>query len=145
MASDEAPAPPLGTDLEQQLVALALEARTQAYAPYSHFQVGAALLAESGKIYMGCNVENASYGLCLCAERNAIAAAIAAGERRFRAIAVVGGCHVPASPCGACRQVMVEFSPAMEVIMAPAESPERVERTTAAALLPNYFSFGTNS
>lgn len=144
MAQDETPASQLDPDLERKLVALALEVRTRAYAPYSHFPVGAAVLAESGKIYLGCNVENASYGLCLCAERNAIAAAIAGGERQFRAIAVVGGNRTPASPCGACRQVLVEFSPAMQVIMAPAEAPDQLVRSTAAALLPNYFSFGTN-
>lgn len=145
MAQHETPATPLDPDLERKLVALALEARTRAYAPYSNFHVGAAVLAESGNIYVGCNVENASYGLCICAERNAMAAAIAGGDRRFRAIAVVGGNRAPASPCGACRQVMVEFSPAMQVIMAPAQAPEQLVRTTAAALLPNYFSFGTNS
>ncbi len=91
------------------LISEAWRVRANAHAPYSHFQVGAALLAEDGRVFLGCNVENISYGLTNCAERVAIGAAIAAGVRKFRAIAVVADTAVPISPCGACRQVMAEF------------------------------------
>ncbi|MGB9692861.1 MAG: cytidine deaminase, partial [Candidatus Sumerlaeaceae bacterium] len=83
-----------------------------------------------------------SYGLSLCAERNALAAAIAAGERKFVAMAVVGGTEQPATPCGACRQVMVEFAPNMTVLLATPTNLEQPERTTAQELLPRYFTFG---
>ena len=84
----------------------ALEVRKNAYTPYSHFKVGAALLASSGKIYTGCNVENVSYGMACCAERNTIFAAVAAGERSFEALCVAAGGAEPVAPCGACRQVI---------------------------------------
>jgi cytidine deaminase len=87
----------------------AWQARERAYAPYSNFAVGAALLAADGRIFSGCNVENISYGLTMCAERVAIGAALAAGARDFVAMAVVADTAVPISPCGACRQVMAEF------------------------------------
>lgn len=92
-----------------QLVAAAWEAREAAYAPYSNFTVGAALLATDGRIFLGCNVENISYGLTNCAERVAIGVAVAAGARKFVAVAVVADTGVPISPCGACRQVLAEF------------------------------------
>ena len=92
-----------------QLVEAAWRARDAAYAPYSNFAVGAALLATDGRIFLGCNVENISYGLTNCAERVAIGAAIAAGVREFVAVAVVADTGVPISPCGACRQVLAEF------------------------------------
>ena len=93
---------------EQELFALAKEARENAYAPYSDFKVGAALLGESGTIYLGCNVENASFGLTVCAERVALFKAVSEGERVFKAIAIYAGSKsVP--PCGACLQVMAEF------------------------------------
>ena len=92
-----------------QLVAAAWQAREAAYAPYSNFAVGAALLATDGRIFLGCNVENISYGLTNCAERVAIGAAVAAGARKFVAVAVVADTGVPISPCGACRQVLAEF------------------------------------
>ena len=92
-----------------KLVAAAWQAREAAYAPYSNFAVGAALLAKDGRIFMGCNVENISYGLTNCAERVAIGAAVAAGVREFIAVAVVADTGVPISPCGACRQVLAEF------------------------------------
>ncbi|MES2921126.1 MAG: cytidine deaminase [Verrucomicrobiota bacterium] len=92
-----------------QLVKAAWQAREAAYAPYSNFWVGAALLGKDGRIFLGCNVENISYGLTNCAERVAIGAAVAAGVREFLAVAVVADTGVPISPCGACRQVLAEF------------------------------------
>lgn len=91
------------------LIDSAWQAREAAYAPYSNFQVGAALMAEDGRTFLGCNVENISFGLTNCAERVAIGAAVAAGVRKFVAVAVVADTGVPVSPCGACRQVLAEF------------------------------------
>jgi len=108
-----------------------------AYAPYSRFPVGAAVLAGSGRIYSGCNVENASYGLCNCAERTAIFAAVAAGERKIRAVAVFTPTPAPTAPCGACRQVIHEFGPGVPVVSVCATS-RRLE-SDAAALLPLAF------
>jgi cytidine deaminase len=90
-------------------------ARERAYAPYSKFAVGAALLADSGVIFTGCNVENVSFGLTICAERVAVSAAISAGCRQFSGIAVVADTEVPVIPCGACRQFLAEFSPSLAV------------------------------
>jgi len=93
----------------QPLIDQAWEARERAYAPYSDFKVGAALLSEDGRVFTGCNVENLSYGLTICAERVAIGSAVAAGATKFVGVAVVADTAVPISPCGACRQVMSEF------------------------------------
>ena len=93
----------------QMLYAAAVVARQNSYSPYSRFAVGAAVRTAAGRIYGGCNVENASYGLCCCGERNAIFAAVCAGERDLDAICVVADTQQPVSPCGACRQVMSEF------------------------------------
>lgn len=121
------------------LVAAARAVRRQAHAPYSKFKVGAAVRDERGRIHVGCNVENASYGLTVCAERNAVAAAVAAGARRVRAVAVASGARPPASPCGACRQVIAELGGAdTEVLIAGATGP--ASRTTLRALLPRAFS-----
>lgn len=119
------------------LVAAAAAARRRAHAPYSNFAVGAALLDSSGRVHVGCNVENASYGLTICAERNAVAAAVAAGASRFVAIAVVTDATPPASPCGACRQVLAEFGD-MPVVLANPEG-EQV-RTSVSDLLPHAFT-----
>ena len=114
------------------LVELAWETRLKAHAPYSQFQVGAALLASDGRVFTGCNVENLSYGLTMCAERVAIGAAIAAGANQFEAVAVVADTGVPISPCGACRQVMAEFG-VPKVLLA--NRAERLE-FTLEELLP---------
>lgn len=100
----------------KELYAKALEARENAYAPFSGFKVGAALLTEDGRIYTGVNIENSSYGATICAERTAFVKAISEGHRDFKAIAVTAGSEEEALPCGICRQFMYEFSPEMEVI-----------------------------
>jgi cytidine deaminase len=123
---------------QNKLLKRALQVRELAYAPYSRYHVGAALLGASGKIYAGCNVENASYGLTVCAERTAIFKAVCEGEREFVALAVVtsnGG-----SPCGACRQVILEFMDPAAPIFLGDVLLEHVEQTTAGALLPNGFT-----
>jgi cytidine deaminase len=119
----------------EELIARAALARENAYAPYSEYPVGAALLTRSGKIYLGANVENASYSLTVCAERIAIFKAVSEGEREFEALAVVtsnGG-----SPCGACRQVLREFAPDLRIYIADAEGNHR--RTSVSELLPDSF------
>ncbi len=113
-----------------------MDAREKAYAPYSGFRVGAALLTRSGRVFTGANVENASYGLSVCAERVAAFKAVAEGEREFEAIAVATGNGV--LPCGACRQVLNEFGPDMRVIVADAEGNMRTYRLSD--LLPGGFT-----
>ena len=98
-----------------RLVALAREMLAHSYAPYSRFSVGAALEADTGEVFTGCNVENASYGLTICAEQNAVAAAVARGRRRFRRLVVVTGGQRAVAPCGRCRQVLAEFGTDMVV------------------------------
>jgi cytidine deaminase len=123
------------------LRATAEAARAHAHAPYSGFRVGAALLAEDGRVFAGANCENASYPLGLCAERAAVAAAVTAGARRFLAIAVVAGGAAAATPCGGCRQVLAEFAPSFEVRCYAAGGDAEV-RATVAALLPAAFDAG---
>lgn len=127
----------LTEDHIERLIATAIAAKKCAHAPYSGFAVGAALLLDNGTVVSGCNVENASFGLTVCAERNAVAAAVAGGARRFRAIAVVTDVSPPASPCGACRQVLAEFGDCTVVLANPAGN--RVV-TSVSELLPDAFS-----
>ena len=101
---------------QEELLSAAREARTRAYAPYSEFTVGAALDVGDGHVFFGSNVENASYGLTICAERSAVSSAISGGFREFEAIAIAGPDGTDTSPCGACRQVLAEFNPEMQVI-----------------------------
>jgi cytidine deaminase len=121
----------------ETLIAAARQARENAHAPYSNFRVGAALRAQSGRIYTGCNVENASYGLTLCAERVAIFKAMSEGERGFDAIAVVTDTATLTPPCGACRQIIWEFCGDVEILLANLEG--KVERERAGKLLPRPF------
>ncbi|MFN2363451.1 MAG: cytidine deaminase [Halarsenatibacteraceae bacterium] len=125
-------------EIIEKLKQKAQEAREQAYVPYSEFPVGAALLTVNGNIYTGCNIENASFSLTNCAERTAIFKAVSAGETEFKAMAIVGDTPGPVSPCGACRQVMNEFSPEMGIHLY--NLAEAKEFTTAAELLPGFFS-----
>jgi cytidine deaminase len=122
------------------LVSAARAVRREAHAPYSKFRVGAAVVDEKGRLHVGCNVENASYGLTVCAERNAVAAAVASGARRVIAVAVASGARPPASPCGACRQVLAEFAaPGVPVFIAGPSGP--AAETSVGALLPATFRF----
>lgn len=115
----------------------AWEARRNAYAPYSHFPVGAAVLAEDGRIYTGCNVENAAFGATLCAERVAVGQAVTAGQRRLVAVAVVADTPSPTTPCGTCRQVLSEFAADTVVIV---DNGRGRWRFPLESLLPEAFS-----
>jgi cytidine deaminase len=123
---------------EAELVEQARRARLNAYAPYSGFRVGACILARSGKIYLGCNVESASFSPTCCAERTALFAAVAAGEREFSAIAVACDGERPAWPCGVCRQSLIEFSAEMDVIAAGKAGGW--EKAKLSELLPRAFT-----
>jgi len=121
----------------EELILAALEAQQRAYCPYSNFPVGAALRTVTGRIFQGVNVENASFGLTLCAERVAASAAVAAGEREFLELAVASRGGV--SPCGACRQFLAEFHPHLCIVMIDSSRPTEVHETTLAHLLPARF------
>ncbi len=125
-------------DNKKQLLLAARKARRKAYAPYSKFHVGSAVLGGNGKIYSGCNVENASFGLTCCAERNAVFAMIADGERNIRELLVIGESEEFLPPCGACRQVIVEFAPPTAVLhMCNKKGASR--STTVGELVPFIF------
>lgn len=122
----------------EALVQAAIAARARAYAPYSHFSVGAAVQSAGGSVYPGCNIENAAYGPSICAERVALASAYAAGDRPIAALAVVTPTDGPASPCGICRQVIAELAPDAVVVLANLRGARRI--TTPQELLPFGFS-----
>lgn len=128
----------MNDDQRRRMVEGAIEVRKHAYAPFSNFFVGAAILTEDDQIFLGCNIENASFGATVCAERVAAGTAIAAGVRKWQGIAVatVGG----ASPCGVCRQFLAEFAPEMTVVIVDCETM-RERETTVGALLPDRFVF----
>jgi cytidine deaminase len=119
------------------LLSIAAEARERAYAPYSHFRVGAAIACRDGTVFSGCNVENASYGLTVCAERVAVFTAVSNGASDFDAIALVTDTDEPVAPCGACRQVLAEFNPAIMVVMGTVKG--KVRKTSLEELLPDPF------
>lgn len=120
-----------------RLVEKALEARKQSYSPYSKFAVGAALEAEDGTVITGANVENASYGLSICAERVALVKAVSQGIKKFKKMAVVADTPKPVSPCGMCRQMLIEFAPDLELILANLKG--QAEKVELSALLPRAF------
>lgn len=125
----------------EELIEKAKEARKLAYVPYSEFGVGAALLTEDDELYLGCNIENAAYSMCNCGERTAIFKAVSEGKRHFKKLAVVADTDRPVPPCGACRQVMIEFcDPEMVVILSNIKGD--VEQTTVHELLPGAFNVG---
>lgn len=124
----------------EALMAAARAAVGRAYAPYSSYRVGAAVLTEDGRIFAGANVENASYGLTICAERSAVFAAVAAGARRLRAVAIASDRDPAPVPCGACRQVLAEFAPPDTPIFVVASSGA-IRRFRLGALLPHGFAF----
>ncbi len=123
----------------EKLAGMAIEAAGKAYAPYSKFKVGAALLAEDGRIFTGCNVENASYGLTNCAERTAVFKGVSEGARRFTALAIAGGEGDVAMPCGACRQVLAEFLPPEAPVRCVSLDGSIVRDFTVGGLLPGTF------
>ncbi|MDP2892297.1 MAG: cytidine deaminase [Bacillota bacterium] len=121
---------------DEKLIVLAKQAQENAYAPYSHFRVGAALLGRSGRVYTGCNVENASYGAAVCGERTAVYKAISEGERDFARIAVASSSGEITYPCGICLQVLAEFSPEIEVLLS---NGREVQKYKLSELLPHPF------
>jgi cytidine deaminase len=124
-------------NLEPQLVQLALNAQRQAYAPYSNFQVGAAIRTPSGEVFCGCNVENASYGLTSCAERAAVCAMVAGGHRQIELVVIASRGGV--TPCGACRQILAEFGLNYDVILIDSENQKVHQRWAMQDLLPGAF------
>lgn len=125
--------------MADSLIDAARMAQERAYAPYSRYRVGAAVEAADGTVFTGCNVENASYGLAMCAERVALGTAVAAGARAFRRVVVASSSEPPASPCGSCRQVLLELAPEAEVV---AVGPQTTQRWRVADLLPDAFTPG---
>lgn len=128
---------PLSEKTIDQLVRAASAARSFAYAPYSKFRVGAAVLCPDGRIFTGCNVENASYGLTVCAERTAVLKAVSEGASGFDAITICADTDDPVTPCGACRQVLAEFNPDMTVVCCNTSGKKSVY--PLSELLPNLF------
>lgn len=130
----------LTNEMRQRLLADAHAVMAKAYAPYSKFHVGAAILLDDGRVFTGCNVENASYGLTICAERNAIFAAVAAGgavpKPKIVAVAVTNSQNIACSPCGACRQVIAEFGPDAAVFY---QGPDGIKELSMKQLLPDCF------
>jgi len=127
---------PTSVNIEVLLTA-ALQAREKAYAPYSNFPVGAALLTEDGQIFTGCNIENASYAATVCAERVAVFKAVSAGQKSIKVLCIVADLPQPIPPCGICRQVISEFGPNAEVVMA--NTKNQLQTTTMKELLPFAF------
>lgn len=123
--------------MADRLIEAARAAQEHAYCPYSHYRVGAALEAEDGAVFLGCNVENASYGLTICAERAAVFAAVSGGARRFRRIVVASDSEPPAPPCGACRQVLAEFGSELQV---ESVGPTQSKLWRMGDLLPDAFT-----
>ena len=139
--SENTSSEPIDPSAARELLARAVEVRANAYVPYSNFPVGAALLAADGRVFTGCNVENASYGLANCAERVAVGKAVSEGATAFTAVAVVGPEDtVPCAPCGACRQVLYEFGPGMVVITPDGRGGAL--QTPIGAMLPGAFDAG---
>ncbi len=128
---------PVSDDDLNRLARAAREASRRSYSPYSRFPVGAAVLTAGGTVVSGCNVENASYGLTICAERNAVFQAVALGETRLIAVAIYTPTSAPTAPCGACRQVLNEFGPDL-LVLSLCDGPETI-RTTLSSLLPQAF------
>ncbi len=132
----------ISAETRDRLLAAAREVMDHAYSPYSEFKVGAAILTDDGRVFTGCNVENASYGLTICAERNAIFAAVAAGDGKkklvLNAVAVTNSREMACSPCGACRQVISEFGPDAAIFY---QAPNGIKELSMQELLPDSFSF----
>ncbi|EDV24180.1 uncharacterized protein TRIADDRAFT_27098 [Trichoplax adhaerens] len=127
------------TDEDKEILRNCHLAKEFAYAPYSKFRVGSALLAENGKIYLGCNVENAAYGACICAERTAIVKAVSEGQKKFRSIAITADIQDQfCLPCGTCRQVLAEFSP--DCVLYSVKPDNQYIRTTVKEILPHAFT-----
>lgn len=132
--------PDLPNEVRDKLVAAAIAARAKAYAPFSNYHVGAAILDDRGRVFAGVNVENSSYGLTICAERTAAGAAITDGAKQFEAVAVAT--PGAASPCGACRQFLYEFGPEAIILLVDSETGEVAQTTRLSELLPNGFRLG---